>query len=238
MVTNSTYQSGPGDQSMNALPKRKAGSKLTSGHLLMILSGLAAFLLIIMLLGSQGKTITVYTARENVFSGQQISAKDFEAKEIPSSSLDTQYFSLEDFKSGKVYASRLISKGEPLLKQDKSPETETSNVRLISIPVAKKYAVNGTLAKGDKIDVIEIDSDGCSVRVLSGVNIVSVTNGSSGGLGGGDSSYAVIVSIGNDTDDLILAGAIGRGNNLQLIRSTGVNNSGSVDSGPQCGGSN
>lgn len=236
MVTNSTYQSGPGDQSMSSLPKRKAGSKLTSGHLLMILSGLAAFLLIITLLGSQSKTITVYTAKENIFSGQKISVEDFEAQEIPSSSIDDQYFSADDFKDGKTYASRLISKGEPLLKQDKSPETEASDVRLISIPVAKKYAVNGTLAKGDKVDVMEIDSDGCSSRVLSGINVVSVSTGSSGGLGGGDSTYAVIVSLDNDVDDVVLAGAIGRGNNIQLVRTTGVNDSGSSDSGPQCEG--
>ena len=94
MVTNSTYQTGPGDQA--ALPKRKAGSKLTSGHLIMILSGLAAFLLIIVVLGSQGKKITVYTARDSIYAGQKISTGDFEAKEIPSSSLDEQYFSSED----------------------------------------------------------------------------------------------------------------------------------------------
>lgn len=234
MVTNSTYQNGPGDQT-GALPKRKAGSKLTSGHLLMILSGLAAFLLIITLLGSQGKKITVYTARDNVFSGQKISINDFEAKEIPSSSLDSKYFSSKDFKD-KVYASRLIAKGEPLLKQDQTPDSDTSSERLLSIPVPKKFAVNGTLVKGDKVDVFETpEDDGCAIRMLEGLTVVAVSSSSSGGLGGGDSTYAVIVSLENDVDDVKLSGVIGRGNNVQLGRTTGVDTSEQYN-GPECQG--
>lgn len=234
-MTNSTYQSGPGDQSMSALPKRKAGSKLTSGHLLMILSGLAAFLLIITLLGSQSKTITVYTAKENIFSGQKISVEDFEAQEIPSSSIDSKYFSSDDFKRNKVFASRTISKGEPLLKQAQTPDSNTSNERLLSIPLPKKFAVNGTLVKGDKVDVFEVSDDGCARRMLAGLTVVAVSTSSGGGLGGGDSNYAVTVALDNDTDDVILAGVNGRLKNVQLGRTTGVDTSDQYN-GPECEG--
>lgn len=237
MVTNSSYHSGSNDQgSLSALPKRKAGSKFTSGHLLMILSGLATFLLIITLLGSQGNKITVFVANDDIFAGQQITAGDFTAEEIPSSDLDGKYFSPDDFKNGKVYASKTISKGEPLLKSAQAPKSETQSVVLQSIPISKKFAVNGILAKGDTIDVIEVDEDGCAYKAMSGLSVVTVSGDSgSGALGGGDSTYTITVALESDTEILKLSRVIANGN-FQIVRTTGTQASGDPDAS-ECGGS-
>ena len=223
MVTNSNYQSGQNDQSLAQLPKRKAGSKLTSGHLLMIISGLATFLLVIIVLGSQGKTITVFVANNQIPVGQQITAQDFKPTEIPSSSLDSQYFKAKDFLGEtKIYAARTIEKNEPLLIIAKNTKTAASNVRLISLPIDKTKAVNGALAKGDQIDIIETPDGGCAYRVMAGLNIASVSGGtSSGGLGGGTSAYTLIISLTSEDDESKLDGIISRGQ-YQLVRVTGV----------------
>ncbi len=236
-MTKSTYQTGQGDQSLNALPKRKAGSKLTSGHLLMILSGLATFLLIVTLLGSRGNSVTVFVAKSQIPVGQEISITDFVPTQIPSSSLDNQYFEADDFNSeNKIYAARTIERGEPLYIKSQNTKSTSSNTRLISLAVSKKFAVNGALAKGDRIDIIETPEGGCSFRAMKGLTIAAVNGGtSSGGITGGESAFTLIMEIKNDKDDLILAGIVARGQ-FQIVRTTGVEerSSGEIED-TQCG---
>ena len=57
---------------------------------------------------------------------------------------------------------------------------------------------------------------------MAGLNIASVSGGtSSGGLGGGTSAYTLIISLTSEDDESKLAGIISRGQ-YQLVRVTGV----------------
>jgi hypothetical protein len=236
-VTNSTYQTGLNDASMSALPKRKAGSKLTSGHLLMILSGLLTFVLVIVILSAQGKTITVFVANDQIPVGQQITAANFTPTEIASSDLDSKYFPANGFDGDiKIFASRTIEKGEPLLSVAQNTKTSKSDTRLMTLPVAKQFAVNGALKQGDIIDIIETPENGCAFRSMTGLTIAFVSGGtSSGGItGGGDNSFILTIDIKNDGDDLILAGIIQRGQ-FQIVRTTGVDEPANSIEDTQCG---
>jgi hypothetical protein len=102
-VTQPTYQSG---QDLGPMPKRKAGSRFTSGHLLMVVSGLLAFLLTIVVLGSKSETITVFVAKSDIVAGTLIDESQFVPQEIPSSELDDEYAVKDDVVSGKNYSSR------------------------------------------------------------------------------------------------------------------------------------
>ena len=103
------------------------------------------------------------------------------------------------------------------------------------MPVDKKFAVNGALAKGDKIDIIETP-DGCAFRALTGIEIAAVTGGTtSGGLTGGESAFGLTLALTNEGDDLILAGIINRGQ-FQIVRTTGVEDNSSQEiEETQCG---
>lgn len=236
-MTNSTYQSGSNDVTLSALPKRKAGSKLTSGHLLMILSGLLTFVLVIVILGAQGSTITVFVANNQIPVGQQITAADFTPTEVSSSTLDSKYFPSNGFNGDiKIFASRTIEQGEPLLKVAQNTKSSSSDTRLMTLPVNKQFAVNGALKQGDIIDIIETPDDGCAFRAMTGLTIAFVTGGtSSGGItGGSESSFVLTINIKNDGDDLILAGIIQRGQ-FQIVRTTGVNEAATSIEDTQCG---
>lgn len=221
-VTQPTYQTpAPGA----ALPKRKAGSRFTSGHLLMVVSGMLAFLLAIVVLRAGGSTITVYVAKEDIVPGKQLSASQFNPVEIPSSDLDDQYVNKGEITDGKnYYAARAISKGEPLLDDSRTPDQDKNGVRIQSLPIDKALAVNGALSKGDRVDVIQTfdEGDGCAFRALENLEVVSAPTGSSGGgaLSGSKDGFVISVAISNPSDDLTLAGVIASGS-FQVVKTTG-----------------
>ncbi|HQZ14854.1 MAG TPA: SAF domain-containing protein [Acidimicrobiia bacterium] len=220
-MTQPTYsQQGPPPP---AVPKRKVGSRFTSGHLIMVVSGMLAFLLVLAVLRAGNATITVFIAKSDIVAGQRISLSQFDAKEIPSSDLNDAYVDKDEITSKKSYfASRSISKGDPLLDKSRTPEVNIQDVRLQSIPIDKSLAVSGKIAKGDRIDVLLTPEDDCAVRVLRNLEVVEVAAGSSGGaLGGSSGGYVITVAIKQSGDDLTLAGVIASGS-FQIVRSTGT----------------
>lgn len=235
-MTQPAYSSPSADlRPMGGAPKRKVGSRFTSGHLLMIVSALLAFLLTMIVLSSRSETKVVFVAKDDIVAGKLITDGQFTAKEVPSGALDSKYATQDAVTSGKNFAARSISKGEPLLVGALTPEANKSNVRLLSIPLDKKYAVNGNLARGDRIDVIATPEEGCAYRALSNIEIVQTPTTSSGGaLGGGNNTYALVVALDRAGQDLILAGVINTGK-FQVVKSTGAKSSNNIISDPQCG---
>ncbi len=201
----------------------------------MVVSGLLAFLLTLVVLNGRQATIQVYVAQEDIVAGKLLSVTQFEINSIPSSKLDARYVSPADFTSGKkYYAARNISKDEPLLVKDKTPEVAQSDVRLLSIPIDKSLAVAGAISRGDRIDIISTPDAECAVRVLRNLEVVVTPTSSSGGaLGGGSGSYTITVAIDRAGDDLTLAGVIAAGS-FQVVKTTGARDSEAVLTDPFC----
>lgn len=217
------------------MPKRKLGSRFTSGHLLMVVSGLLAFLLTMVVLGSRSETITVYVARENMVAGKSVEESQFRLRSIPSSDLDSEYVEAGALKDGNFFTSRSIDAGEPLLVAALTPKSDQTNVRLQSIPIAKNLAVNGNIGRNDLIDIIATPDDPeCSYRALRGLKVVAVPGSGGGGvLGSGSDGFAITVQLERAGDDLILAGVIASGK-FQVVKSTGSSSGGTIVD-PQCG---
>ncbi|HMS24940.1 MAG TPA: hypothetical protein PKB15_04535 [Acidimicrobiia bacterium] len=235
-MTQPTYSSSSPDISpIAAKPKRKAGLRFTSGHLLMVVSGLLAFLLSLVVLTSREATITVFVAKNDIVAGKTISANQFTPVEVKSSSLNSVYVNTLQLQSNKkFFAARSISKGEPLTQGALTPETEKTDVRLLSIPVDKSLAVAGALSRGDRIDIIQTPEGECSIRVLSNLEIVVTPSGSGGGaLSTGSNAFTLTVALENAGDDLTLAGVIAAGK-FQIVKTTGTTSSDSVDTDPFC----
>ncbi len=206
-----------------AMPKRKVGSRFTSGHLIMVVSGMLAFLLVLAVLQAGNSSITIFIAKDDIVAGQQLSLSQFEAKEIPSSALNDVYVNKSEITENKTFfAARSISKGEPLLDRSRTPEVNKSDVRLQSIPIDKSLAVSGRIARGDRIDILNTPEDQCAERVLRNLEVVEASSASSGGaLGGSSGSFVITVAIKRAGDDLTLAGVISTGS-FQVVRSTGT----------------
>jgi hypothetical protein len=216
------------------MPKKKVGSRFTSGHLIMVISGLIAFILALVVLSAQTAKITVYVAKNDIIAGQRLTLSQFQPTQIPSSDLNDAYVSQEEITQDKTYfAARSISKGEPLLDKSRTPEVNESDVRLQSIPIDKSLAVNGKLSRGDRIDIIFTPEEDCAERVLRNLEVVETPTGSGGGaLGGSGNNYIITVAIERAGDDLTLAGVVGSGR-FQVVKATGANDS-SVLRDPYC----
>lgn len=234
-MTHPTYSS-PATPPVAQLPKRKAGSRFTSGHLLMVVAAMLAFLLSLIVLRAGNSQIVVYVAKEDIIEGQQLSVSQFEAKLVPSSDLNSQYVSKEELtERSKYYASRAIRRGEPLLDAARSPEAEKSGARLQSLPIDKALAVNGVLSRGDRVDVIQtLEEGGCAFRALTNLEVVSAPSpGGGGALGGGSGNFVVTVAITSPSEDLTLAGVIASGS-FQVVKTTG-STEGKFIEDPICG---
>lgn len=203
----------------------------------MIVSGLLAFLLTIVVLNARSATVTVFVAKDDIVAGKVITEALFEAREVPSSDLDNEYASKEAITSGKNFSSRSIAKGEPLTKSALTPEIGKSNVRLQSLPIDKALAVNGEIARGDRVDVIQTfeDGEGCAFRALDNLEVLSAPSAGSGSgvLSGSKDGFVITVAITNPADDVTLAGVVATGN-FQVVKTTGVT-SGKYVEDPICG---
>ena len=92
----------------------------------------------------------------------------------------------------------------------------------MSIPVGPEHAVGGTLAVGDRVDVVGVDGTQATY-VLRDVQVVGVaTTAKSGGLGlaAGSQQYFVTVAV-DDAGALRLAVAV-RSGKFEVVRSTGA----------------
>lgn len=234
-VTQPSYSTSSDVRPMAQKPKKNSGSRFTSGHLLMVVSGLLAFLLTLVVLNGRQATITVFTAKQDIVAGQLLSLSQFEPKSVPSSGLNDKFVSAADLTSDKkYYAARTIAKDEPLLSRDRTPEATQSDVRLLSIPIDKSLAVAGAISRGDRIDIVQTPEDSCAVRVLRNLEVVVTPSSSGGGaLGGSSGAFTITVAIDRAGDDLTLAGVIAAGS-FQIVKTTGARDTGAILTDPYC----
>ena len=93
----------------------------------------------------------------------------------------------------------------------------SSGLRSMSLPVPMEHAAGGALVVGDRVDVIAV-ADGVASFVASDLEVVSVSDGSTGSIGT-VSSFHVVVNVTAD-DALRLAEALDTGA-VEIVRSTG-----------------
>ncbi len=201
-------------------PRRSLGSRFGLLHVVAIVSGLLAFLLILMWMRSQQDVIEVAVAAEEIRSGNLITSDLVEYVEIPASgSFGDRMITLEDatLLEGSV-ATRLISPGEPLLDTDLRPVETPEGLRAMSVPLDINRAVGGVLAVGDRVDVIGFDEAGPHY-IATDIEVLDIPGESSGAFGSG-ASYAVTVAV-DDVQALAIARALEFGD-LHILRSTGA----------------
>ncbi|HZJ47697.1 MAG TPA: RcpC/CpaB family pilus assembly protein, partial [Acidimicrobiia bacterium] len=115
-----------------------------------------------------------------------------------------------------MVVTRSIPSGTLLFERDLFMPSAT--VRAMSIPVDPEHAVGGTLRAGDRVDVLQ-SADGAARYVLVGAEVLTVSDGSSGALGG-SGRYAITVALDAESA-LEIAAALSEGT-LDLVRSTGA----------------
>jgi Flp pilus assembly protein CpaB len=208
--------------------RRGLASRASFGHLVMILSGLLAFVLVLSVLQSREDTVLVAVSRGEIPTGAAVTPAKVRWVELPADSpLLGSMVGESRLRAEPWVAARRVARNEPITRDVLRAAAAPSALRAMSIPIAPEHAVGGALQPGDRVDVIDVQ--GTSIRyVLQDAEVLAV-GGRGSGLGAGDFQVTVAV---DDTQALELAFAIADGK-LEIVRSTGANSAqtSSIDAG-------
>jgi pilus assembly protein CpaB len=133
-----------------------------------------------------------------------------------------------------------VPAGEPITASEVTKPAAGPLAGSMSIAVPVQQAVGGTIAPGDRVDVIAATGQGGSYYVAQDLRVIEVapTSPASGVLGGGPSSYFIVVSVGKEAALRVAAalgsqGGVGSNSQIEIVRSTGEPPSADVSySGP------
>lgn len=199
---------------------RRIRRRLSGSHLLIALVVVLAFSLNYLALQHRGDETMVAVADRPLVAGSVMSeadlrfvsvASDFDAigsmiTELAAPGFDGWILQAAVAEGDLINPSVLIEPGAP------------DGLRSMSIPVAIEHAAGGTLAAGDRIDVVSV-VDGGARYVAVGIELLGVSEDEGGSLGELN-GYHLVVAVDSD-QALALAEAIDSGS-IEIIRSTGA----------------
>jgi Flp pilus assembly protein CpaB len=215
-------------------PRRPASrSRLSFGHVVTLLTGLLATVLVFSVLRERDASFRAATAGAEIRAGTTVEATALRMVDVR----------VPDGVRGRLIdpaslgrfrgwiATRTLQPGELLSRGDLRPPAAPSALRAMSIPVEAAHAVGGALAAGDRLDVIQVDESGQARYVVSGAEVLAVNRPDSGVIGAAASSSSLTVAV-DPRQALRLAAAI-RSQRFEIVRSTGAD---AVTSGGASGG--
>ena len=200
-------------------PSRSPLSRLSLGHVVMILAGLVAVLLNLAFLRSGTDTSGVLVAAQSLQTGDVLTAAAVDVVEVGNAGpliegLITADAARETY--GATVA-RPLAPGEPIRRSDLRPAGTVSGLREYSIRLDAARAAGGRLAPADIVDVIAT-IDGRSFYVASSVEVISINTGDSV-IDVGDDLIVVLGVDDRTALDLASAESVG---SVAVVRATGA----------------
>lgn len=203
------------------VPKRPLASRLSLGHLIMVVAGLTAFILVLTVLRDRSEVVQVAVAATDIQVGTRASSQLFDIVDISGADDLAQQLVTIDAAASLVetgqIATRNVAAGEPITASSFDVPSEATQVRAMSIPVSPAHAVAGALTEGDVIDLIVV-SDGVARYIATTIEVIAV---SADGTGIGSSS-AMTITVAVDAElSLRVASALNSGS-LEIVRANGT----------------
>jgi Flp pilus assembly protein CpaB len=221
-------------------PKGPGGrSRFSLGHVITLLAGLLAMLLVFSVLRERDATSRVAVAGAEIRAGTTVGRASFRLVDVhvPAEIRGRLFDGTSLARLRGWVATRTILPGELVSRGDLRPPAAPSALRAMSIPVEAAHAVGGSLAAGDRVDVVQVDEDGQARYVVSGAQVLAVNRPESGVIGAASGSSSITVAV-DARQALRLATAI-RGQRFEVVRSTGAgagDASGGAGAGDSAGG--
>jgi Flp pilus assembly protein CpaB len=187
-----------------------------------LLAGLLAMLLVFSVLRERDTTSQAAVAGSEIRAGATIGRASFRLADVHVPS-DVRGRLLDAASLARLrgwIATRTILPGELVSRGDLRPPAAPSALRAMSIPVEASHAVGGSLAAGDRVDVIQVDEDGRARYVVSGAQLLAVSRPESGVIGAASGASSITVAV-DAHQALRLATAI-RSQRFEIVRSTGA----------------
>jgi Flp pilus assembly protein CpaB len=181
---------------------------------------LLAFGLNYLALQNRDATVLVAVADRPLFAGTPLQAEDFRLVPVATSfsGLDSLLTEGEIASREGWFLSRAVAAGAVIDEAALVEPGAPSGLRAMSIPIEIEHAAGGSIAPGDRIDVISTSGTE-AVFVVSGVRVIAVADRSSAVLGG-VGAYHIVVGV-DARQALALADAIAEGS-IEVIESTGA----------------
>ncbi len=202
-----------------AASRRPMASLLSAPHLVMIVAGALAFLLVLVVLRDRTATLQVAVAGRDLTAGEQAEPSMFRLVEVPAGVASLGGLLGPDDTGPAAAAGRVITAdvaaGTPMRSGDIAMPRPGGPRRVMSIGVDASRAVDGALDRGDVIDIIRVAA-GAAEYAATGVEIAAV------GTGGGPGRDAVTLSLVVDTGEALEIAAALTAGELYLVRATGA----------------
>ncbi len=210
------------DENIRAIsaPTRSLWSRLSTGHVVMIVAGLLAVVANLAVLSARDDVFVVAAAAGELRQGRVITSADFVTVDV-----NVDEDTLRDLVlaadlpalEGKI-AARTIPDGALVHPDDFRSASAPLELRAMSIPVGREDAVGGDISAGDLVDVIAV-ADGTSRYITTAAEVLAVPETATSGIAGG-TSFFVTIAIDAETA-LRLALALEEAE-VSVVRSTGA----------------
>lgn len=207
----------PGDTPVH---RRRLTSRLSAGHVVMIVAALLAAVLNYSALRAGDHTVRVAVAARDILAGAPVTA---DALRFTDARLDDDVLAtlLGQEQVSRVegwIATGTIAAGEPLRVTDLRAPSAPQAQRAMSVPVDPEHAVAGALRRGDRVDVIAV-RDGVASYLVTDAEVLAVPAAESRAGLGRLTGFSVTLAV-DDEVALALAAALRTGS-LDVVRSTG-----------------
>ncbi len=215
--TPSTLAREAGTSVRATRPRRRRPS---ISHILIALAVVLSFGLNYLALQSRDATTTVALAADGLTEGEVFHTGAVELVQVPAdmAGLD-RLLSNGDLEAVEGWiVARSVPPDSLVDTASLVPPASHTGRRLMSVPIAIEHAAGGSIAIGDRIDVIAV-TEGVARFVASNLEVTNVAQGDKGALSS-RSGYFVVVAVGS-SEALDLARAMEEGS-IEIVRSTGA----------------
>ncbi len=205
-----------------ARPRRSWRSRVSGGHLVMLLAGLLGAILTIAALQSADHRVDVLVARHDLAPGDTVQASDLRTVRVNAdANAMAALVRADDLDElvGEVAVAR-VGRGRFVARDDFEHAGASRARRSMSFSIDRSRALDGELVAGDVVDVVAADARSGEARYVATAAEVLRVAGTSRGALGGDDTMTVTLAVDPDTA-LAIATAL-HGNDLTLVRATGA----------------
>lgn len=202
--------------------RRRFASRLSGGHLVMIVAGLVGMLLTLALLRSADERVEVAVAARDLRAGDVVAGGDlrYERVKMDDDLLATVLRPDDVARLDGAIAVEGVGAGELIARTDLRPRAAPSGLRAVSIPIDRARAVNGELVRGDRVDVLLAAESEVAV-VVADAEVLGVSDPAGGtALGSVEEQFTVTLAVDARGAQLLTA-AVTDGD-LLVARSTGA----------------
>lgn len=202
--------------------RRPFWSRMSVGQIVMIVAGLAAFVLNVNVIRAQEAVTMVAVAGEDLAPGVEFSPSMVEMVALDAENPVIDRLLTEDALAsyeGKIVTSRVLE-GEFVAAADLADEAAQEDLRAVTVRVDADHAGGGSLIeRGDLIDIIAVE-EGVASYVVTGAQVLRVpAQDSNGGLVS-INDYYIVIAVDADTA-LAVAEAL-QSDSVEVVLATGA----------------